>query len=79
MPPGATFTDAYGNTWVAPSGNQGGSTIFDSIGNMTSYFFAGPQSSVPAPMLQGFGGVFGTYNGQQGWIITDYCQTLIPV
>ncbi len=26
MPLGATFTDAYGNTWVAPSGNLGGAT-----------------------------------------------------
>jgi hypothetical protein len=79
MPKGATFTDSYGNNWVAPSGFEGGSTLFGTFGNMTSYFFAGPQSSVPAPMLQGFGGVFGTYNGQQGWIITDYCQTIIPV
>ena len=76
MPAGATFTDSYGNTWVAPSGYEGGGTLFDSFGNMTSYFFAGPQSSIPAPMLQGFGGDFGTYNGQQGWIVTDFCQTI---
>ncbi len=79
MPTGATFTDSYGNTWVAPSGFEGGGTLFDSFGNMTSYFFPGAQSSIPGPMLDGFGGVFGTYDGQQGWIITDYCQTIEEV
>jgi hypothetical protein len=76
MPPGATFTDSYGNTWVAPSGYEGGGTIFRSFGNMTSYFYPGSQSMIPAPMQQGFGGVYGTYGGQQGWIITDFCVTI---
>lgn len=66
MPLGATFKDTYGNTWVAPSGNLGG-------GTWSSYFFAGPQASVPPPMQQGWAGDFGTYGGQQGWIITFYC------
>ena len=66
MPPGATFTDMFGHTWVAPSGHLG-------IGTWSSYFFAGPASVIPAPMLQGGGGVYGTYNGQQGWIITFFC------
>ena len=77
MPPGATFTDSYGNIWVAPSGFENTGTVFDSFGNMTSYFFLGNMTSVPFPMLDGFGGVFGTYQGQQGWIITDYCQTIL--
>ena len=67
MPLSATFTDAYGNTWVAPSGNLGG-------GTWSSYFFSGAQSSVPAPMMQGWGGDYGTYSGQQGWIVTFYCS-----
>ncbi len=66
MPAGATFSDAYGNTWLAPSGNLGG-------GTWSSYFFAGTQGAVPAPMQQGWGGSYGTYGGQQGWIITFYC------
>ncbi len=66
MPVGATFTDQHGNTWVAPRGSLGG-------GVWNSYFFAGSQTSYPPPMLQGWGGVFGTYGGQQGWIITFYC------
>jgi len=81
VPPGATFTDPSGHTWLAPSGAQGGGAAFDTFGVMTSYFFPGSMSSTPAPMLSGFGGVFGTYNGQQGWIVTDYCETitLVPV
>jgi hypothetical protein len=79
MPAGATYTDSYGNTWVAPSGFEGRGLLFDSFGNMSSYFFPGSQSSVPLPMIQGFGGVFGNYDGQQGWIVTDYCQTTVPV
>ena len=67
MPKGATFTDPYGNTWLAPSGNDGGG------GYWSSYFFAGTQNSVPLPMMQGWGGEYGTYGGQQGWIITFYC------
>jgi len=66
MPSGATFTDRYSNTWLAPSGNDGG-------GRWSSYFFAGSQSAVPQPMLQGWAGDYGTYNGQQGWVITFYC------
>jgi secreted PhoX family phosphatase len=66
MPPGATFTDQYGNTWVAPSGGLGGET-------WSSYFFAGPQSFVPPPMMEGWGGDYGTYDGQQGWIVSFYC------
>lgn len=77
MPPGATFTDQSGRTWVALSGYEGSGPggVFGQIGNMTSFFFAGPETNIPAPMMQGFGGVFGTYQGQQGWIITDYCIT----
>ena len=67
MPVGATFTDSYGNTWLAPSGNQGASAYW------SSYFFVGPASFIPPPMLQGWAGVYGTYNGQQGWIITFFC------
>ena len=66
MPPGATFTDTYGNTWVAPSGYLGG-------GFWSSYFFVGQQSVIPPPMLGGWGGVYGTYGGQMGWIVTFYC------
>ena len=66
MPPGATFTDTYGNTWVAPSGYLGG-------GFWSSYFFVGPISMIPPPMLSGWGGVYGTYGGQMGWIVTFYC------
>ena len=79
MPPGATYTDSYGNTWLAPSGFEGSGTLFDSFGNMTSYFFAGSQSSIPPPMQEGYGGVFGAYNGQEGWIVTGFCQTFIVV
>jgi hypothetical protein len=67
MPAGATFTDGYGNRWVAPSGNDG------SGGAWSSYFFAGPEGTVPAAMMSGWGGVYGTYNGQSGWIVTFYC------
>jgi hypothetical protein len=66
MPPGATFTDTSGNTWLAPSGSLG-------IGMWSSYFFAGPQTLIPAPMLMGWAGVYGTYGLQHGWIITFYC------
>ncbi len=66
MPVGATFTDQFGNTWVVPGGSVDGETL-------TSYFFAGPQSFVPPPMVDGWGGEYGTYDGQQGWIITFYC------
>ena len=66
MPPGATFTDLSGHTWVAPSGIMGGET-------WSSYFFVGPMSTVPPPMLMGWGGVYGTYGGQTGWIITFFC------
>jgi len=79
MPPGATYTDSYGYTWVALSGFQGTGTVFDHFGNMTSFFFPGPESSIPSPMWQGFGGDYGTYDGQQGWIITDFCQTTIII
>lgn len=66
MPVGATFTDSYGNTWTAPGGTADG-------GVFSSYFFTGPEPNIPAPMLQGWGGVYGTYLGQQGWIVTFYC------
>ncbi|MGA2665942.1 MAG: NHL repeat-containing protein [Nitrososphaerales archaeon] len=66
MPAGATF--AYGSsTFVAPSGNQG------STGTWSSYFFVGSQGTVPQPMMLGWAGAFGTYNGQQGWVVTFYC------
>ena len=64
---------------MAPSGYEGGGYAFHTLGNMTSYFFAGSQSSIPAPLLQGFGGEYGTHNGQQGWIITDYCVISVLV
>lgn len=76
MPAGATFTDQYGNTWVAPSGSDGGGTESDTFGVWVSFFFVGPQTSVPTPMQNGFGGIYGTYDGQQGWIVTDFCQTI---
>jgi len=67
MPTGAAFKDNYGHTWTAPNGNLGG-------GTWSSYFFAGSQTvGLPPPMQQGWGGVYGTYNGQQGWVITFYC------
>jgi hypothetical protein len=62
VPAGATFTDYYGRTWTVP----GGSTY--------TYFFAGPQSNIPPPLQQGFGGEYVTYNGQQGWIISFSCS-----
>jgi len=67
LPMGATFTDGYGNRWVAPSGNDGSGGVW------SSYFFAGPEGTVPAAMMSGWGGVYGTYNGQSGWIVTFYC------
>ncbi|MDA4134766.1 MAG: hypothetical protein OK441_04280 [Thaumarchaeota archaeon] len=67
MPPGATFTDGDGNVWVAPSGYDGGG------GFWSSYFFQGSYLVAPPPMLDGWGGVYGIYNGEQGWIITFYC------
>ncbi|MDA4135598.1 MAG: hypothetical protein OK449_01190 [Thaumarchaeota archaeon] len=67
MPDGATFADLFGNTWVAPSGNVNG-------GAYSSYFFPGAPSSIPPPMYLGWAGSYGTYNGQQGWIISFYCN-----
>jgi len=64
---GATFTDQAGNTWTIPGGVINGGTV-------SSYFFPGPISNVPPPMWQGWGGSYGTYAGQQGWIITFYCS-----
>jgi hypothetical protein len=52
MPAGATYMDQYGNTWTAPGGSFDGETI-------SSYFFAGPISSIPPPMQEGWGGFFG--------------------
>ena len=66
MPVGATFMDTHGNTWVAPGGSLGGGTV-------QSYFFVGPMSSFPPPMMGGWGGVYGTYGGQMGWIVTFFC------
>jgi len=66
MPTAATFTDSVGNVWVAPSGSS-------PAGSASSYFFQGPMSNVPPPMWNGWGGSYGTYDGQQGWIITFYC------
>ena len=66
MPAGATFT--YGsNTFVAPSGSDGAG------GHWSSYLFQGAQGAIPQPMMQGWAGVYGTYQGQQGWIVTFYC------
>jgi hypothetical protein len=67
MPVGSTFTDTSGNVWVAPGGSFGGLVI-------SSYFFQGPISNIPPPMWSGWGGVYGTYNGHQGWIITFFCS-----
>jgi hypothetical protein len=66
MPAGATFADGFGNTWLAPSGNLNG-------GILSSYFFPGPEGIAPPPMLAGWAGDYGTYGGQQGWIIAFYC------
>lgn len=66
MPPGAAFTDSSGNAWVAPEGTIDGAPY-------SSYFFQGSYLVAPAPMLEGWGGVYGIYNGEQGWIITFYC------
>jgi hypothetical protein len=66
MPAGATFTSS-GNTWMAPSGNDGMG------GYWNSYFFVGPMTSIPPPMLMGWGGAYGTYGGQMGWVVTFYC------
>jgi hypothetical protein len=63
---GATFMDGFGNTWVAPGGSANGGTY-------SSYFFPGLEGNIPPPMLQGWGGTYGTYGGQQGWIISFYC------
>jgi hypothetical protein len=66
MPIGSTFTDGHGQTWLVPGGSVDG-------GAYSSYFFAGSSSNVPPPMMQGWAGVYGTYGGQQGWIITFFC------
>jgi len=66
MPPGATFTDGYGNTWTAPGGSANGAPF-------SSYFFPLPYTVAPPPMLDGWGGTYGLYLGQPGWIITFYC------
>jgi hypothetical protein len=66
MPAGSAFADNYGNTWAAPGGSANGGTY-------SSYFFQGPESTIPPPMLQGWGGTYGNYGGQQGWIISFYC------
>ncbi len=64
-------TDA---TWTS----QSGSTFTVPGGNYVTYFFAGPQSSVPGPILAGWGGNYGTYNGQLGWIVTFNCPGQTP-
>lgn len=66
MPVGSSFTDQSGNVWVAPGGLADGDPF-------SSYFFSGPATNIPPPMQSGWGGVYGTYNGQQGWIVTFYC------
>jgi hypothetical protein len=66
MPIGATYTDQSGNTWTVPGSSY------------VTYFFAGPQSSVPGPIAAGWGGVYGTYNGQQGWIVNFNCPGTSP-
>jgi hypothetical protein len=66
MPYGSTFTDTTGHVWTVPSGNQG-------LAIWYSYFFLGSQSSTPPPMLAGWSGIYGTYHGQQGWIVSFYC------
>ncbi len=65
MPVGSTFTDAYGNTWLTPGGSAFGNPL-------QSYFFVGPATLIPSPMQEGWGGVYGTYGGQLGWIVTFY-------
>jgi hypothetical protein len=66
MPYGSSFTDTTGHVWAVPGGNQGLAVWY-------SYFFVGPQSSTPPPMLAGWSGIYGTYNSQQGWIVSFYC------
>ena len=65
MPAGSAFTDSNGNAWTAPSGGASG-------GAFSTYFFAGPMTTVPPPMIEGWAGTYGTYQGQQGWIVTFY-------
>jgi hypothetical protein len=42
-------------------------------GILSSCFFPGPQSNIPPPMQPGWGGDYGTFNGQRGWIISFFC------
>jgi hypothetical protein len=60
LAPGTAFTDSYGNTWVAPGGS------------LITYFFVDPPTSFPLAMYEGWGGVYGTCDGQDGWIVTYY-------
>jgi hypothetical protein len=64
MPPGTPY-EANGNNWVTPGGSVGGPDI-------SSYFFVDPPTSYPPIMFEGWGGMYGTYGGQQGWIVTFY-------
>jgi hypothetical protein len=58
VPAGANYTNQYGSAFAAPGGSY------------VTYFFTGPQSDVPPPMQQGSSGVYGAYNGEQGWIVS---------
>jgi hypothetical protein len=40
---------------------------------MEKLLLSGPESVIPPPMLSGWGGVYGTYGGGMGWVITFYC------
>ena len=66
LSPGATFITPSGSTFTVPGGSY------------VTYFFAGLQSSVPGPMAAGWGGVYGTYNGQLGWIVNFNCPGQSP-
>ena len=53
LPPGVTFMDTHGYTWAAPGGG------------MVTYFFVGPQASIPGLMRERVGEEStGTYGGQ---------------
>ena len=65
MPVGVNFTDGYGHSWETPGGTVAGDPL-------VSYFFAGPESNFPPPMMEGWGGIYGTYDGEQGWIVSFF-------
>ena len=62
----ATFADPSGHARLAPSGHAGAGRM------RPRCFFAGPRTTVPAPMVQGSAGVFGAHQGQRGWVVAFY-------